>query len=337
MSNYFKYFLRKFFWYLFTLVVAIALNFYLPRMISGNPVDAIMAKVAKGLKDANVIKMMYENYITEFQLDLPLWQQFMHYISGVFQGDLGTSFGQYPRAVSDIIGNALPWTIALQLPAIITGWFLGNILGAFAAYKKGVFDKIIFPVTLFISSIPFFIFSIILLYILAINGNLFPTSGSYAHGMDIEFTIPFILSAIKHHTLPFLSIVLVMIGGQGIGMREMSIYELNADYVKYSKLMGIRDSKIIKYVFRNAMLPQITGLILSLGTVIAGGLITEIVFSYRGLGTIMFDAIKGRDYPLISGCTLIVSITILVSSFLLDIIYGLVDPRIKAAQMEDLS
>lgn len=336
MSNYLKYFLKKFGWYMFTLIIAIALNFILPRLINGNPVDAIMARIAKGMTDSNSIKNMYENFLREFNLDLPIWKQFLYYIAGVFKGDLGTSFGQYPRAVTDIISSALPWTIALQLPAIITGWLIGNILGAFAAYKKGVFDKVIFPITLFISSIPFFIFSILLLYGFAIVAEIFPTSGSYAYGMNIEFSVPFILSAIKHHTLPFLSIVLVMIGGQGIGMREMSIYELNADYVKYSKLMGIRESKIIKYVFRNAMLPQITGLVLSLGTVIAGGLITEIVFSYQGLGTVMFDAIRGRDYPLISGCTLIVSITILASSFLLDVIYGFVDPRIKAAQTEDI-
>jgi len=318
-----------------TFVIAIALNFALPRLIDGNPVDTIMARISKGMTDSNSIKNMYDNFLREFRLDLPIWQQFLYYFTGVFRGDLGTSFGQYPREVTDIIRNALPWTIALQLPAIITGWLLGNILGAFAAYKKGVFDKVIFPMALFISSIPFFIFSILLLYGFAIVAEIFPTSGSYAYGMDIEFSIPFILSAIRHHTLPFLSIVLVMIGGQGIGMREMSIYELNADYVKYSKLMGIRESKIIKYVFRNAMLPQITGLVLSLGTVIAGGLITEIVFSYQGLGTVMFEAIRGRDYPLISGCTLIVTVTILISSFLLDIIYGFIDPRIKAAQTED--
>jgi peptide/nickel transport system permease protein len=337
MSNYFKYFLRKSVWYLFTLIIAIALNFILPRLIEGNPVDFIMAKVTKGMTDANSIKSMYENYMAEFKLDLPMWKQFLHYVVGVFQGDLGTSFGQYPRKVTEIIGHALPWTIALQLPAIITGWVIGNVLGAIAAYKKGIYDKLIFPLTLFISSIPFFVFSILLLYGFSMIFEIFPSSGSYAYGMNIEFSLDFILSAIKHHTLPFLSIVLVMIGGQGIGMREMSIYELNADYVKYSKLMGIRDSKIIKYVFRNAMLPQITGLILSLGTVIAGGLITEIVFSYQGLGTVMFNAIKGRDYPLISGCTLIVSITILISSFILDVVYGLVDPRIKAAQTEELS
>lgn len=335
MSNYFKYFLKKFGWYIFTLFIAILLNFMLPRLISGNPVDQIMARVSKGMTDSNSIKNMYDNYMREFKLDLPLWRQFGVYILGIFKGDLGTSFGQYPRNVSEIIGSALPWTIALQLPAILVGWVIGNVLGAYAAYKKGIFDKIVFPIALFISSIPFFVFSILLLYALAIRTNIFPTSGSYGYGMDIEFSIPFILSAIRHHTLPFLSIVLVMIGGQGIGMREMSIYELNADYVKYSRLMGIRDQKIIRYVFRNAMLPQITGLILSLGTVIAGGLITEIVFSYRGLGTVMFNAIKGRDYPLISGCTLMISITILMASFILDIIYGLVDPRIKAAQTED--
>lgn len=118
-------------------------------------------------------------------------------------------------------------------------------------------------------------------------------------------------------------------------MREMSLYELSADYVKYSKLMGVRESKIIRYVFRNAMLPQITGLALSLGTMIAGGLITEIVFNYPGLGTVLFRAIRSLDYPLISGCTLIITLTVLASNFLVDIVYGLIDPRIKAAQIEE--
>ncbi len=335
MSNYSKYFRKKIFWYLFTFVIALVLNFLLPRMIDGNPVDRIVAKLAKGLSNTTTLSNIYDNFNAEFRLDLPVWQQFLYYIKGVVQGDLGTSFSQYPRSVNEIIGSALPWTIALQLPAIICGWLFGNVLGAIAAYKKGIFDKVIFPITLAISSIPFFIFSILLMYGFSIVVEVFPSNGSYPAGMDVELTIPFILAAVKHHTLPFLSIVLVMIGGQGIGMRQMSIYELSNDYVKYSKLMGIRESKIIKYVFRNAMLPQITGLVLSLGTIVAGGLITERVFNYRGIGMVLFKALEAKDYPLISGCTLIISITILLSSFLLDIVYGMIDPRIKAAQTED--
>ena len=136
-----------------------------------------------------------------------------------------------------------------------------------------------------------------------------------------SLSFEFFASVLRHHTLPFLSIVLVTIGGQAIGMREMSIYELNSDYVLYSKT-GIRDSKIARYVFRNAMLPQITGLALSIGTMVGGSLICEIVFSYPGIGTWMFTAIRQLDYPLISGCTLLIALAVLLANFTIDLIYG---------------
>jgi peptide/nickel transport system permease protein len=149
-----------------------------------------------------------------------------------------------------------------------------------------------------------------------------------------NFSWDFIWSVIVHYQLPFWSIVLVSIGGQAIGMRSMSIYELNTDYVKYARFMGIKDSKIVSYVFRNAMLPQVTGLALAIGTMVGGALIAEIVFSYPGLGTTLLSAIKGQDYPLISGVTMVITIMALVAVFLLDLLYGFIDPRIKAAQTD---
>jgi peptide/nickel transport system permease protein len=135
--------------------------------------------------------------------------------------------------------------------------------------------------------------------------------------------------------LPFWSIVLIIIGGQAIGMRSMAIYELNADYVKYARFMGIKDRKIQRYVFRNAMLPQITGLALAIGTLVGGALVAELIFSYPGLGTTIFTAIQGGDYPLISGITLIITLMVLSATFIIEILYGFIDPRIKAAQSED--
>ena len=149
-----------------------------------------------------------------------------------------------------------------------------------------------------------------------------------------NFSLPFILSVLDHYKLPFLSIVLVTIGGQAIGMRSMSIYELNADYVKYSRFLGIKDSKIVGYVFRNAMLPQITGLAMSLGTMVGGALVAEIIFSYPGIGTTLLSAITGRDYPLISACTLIITIMVLLANLFMELLYGFIDPRIKAAQSD---
>jgi peptide/nickel transport system permease protein len=145
---------------------------------------------------------------------------------------------------------------------------------------------------------------------------------------------PFLWSAFIHYQLPFWSIVLITIGGQAIGMRSMCIYELNADYVKYSRFMGIKDAKIIRYVFRNAMLPQITGLALAIGTMIGGALVAEIIFSYPGLGSTILTAVRGQDYPLIQATTLIITIMVLVATFTIEILYGFIDPRIRAAQSE---
>lgn len=223
----------------------------------------------------------------------------------------------------------------MQIPAIIVGWIVGNLMGAFVAYQKGPLGKVIYPVSLFLNSVPYYAFAIIMLYVLSFGLNLFPSGGGYDVSLMPAFNLQFIGSVIRHHTLPWLSIVLVMIGGQALGMRSMAIYELNADYVLYAKLMGLPDKKITGYVFRNAMLPQISGLALSLGTMVSGSLITEIVFNYPGIGYWLFTAIRQLDYPLISGCTLVISITVLVANFLLDVLYGLIDPRIKAAQVEE--
>ncbi|MFC5452739.1 ABC transporter permease [Paenibacillus aestuarii] len=335
MNAYSKYFFKKFFWYFLTLIIAVGLNFLLPRLIQGNPVTTIATQVTQGMTDSDSIKKVYETFMKEFGVDKPLGTQFVIYVKNLLTGNLGTSFGLYPKKVTDILASAIPWTVALQLPAILVGWILGNVLGAVAAYKKGVLDKVIFPVALFVNSIPFFTLAIIMLFIFALHLHWFPPSGGYDYQMIPNLSFDFIISVIRHHTLPFLSIVLVTIGGQAIGMREMSIYELNSDYVLYSKLLGIRDSKIAKYVFKNAMLPQITGLALSIGTMVGGSLICEIVFSYPGIGTWLFTAIRQLDYPLISGCTLLIALTVLVANFIIEIIYGVVDPRIKAAQMEE--
>ena len=143
----------------------------------------------------------------------------------------------------------------------------------------------------------------------------------------------FIVDVLHHWLLPFMSMVLVAIGGQAIGMREMSIYELTTDYVNYSKALGLRDSKVVRYVFRNAMLPQITGLALSFGTMLGGALVTESVFSYPGMGSLLFSAIRQNDYPVIQGVTLILTFTVLLANFLVDIAYGFIDPRVRAAQI----
>lgn len=334
MKGYRKYFTKKILWFVLTFIVAVFLNFFLPRLMPADPVSAITGKMASGMSDASAVQEIYNRYAEQFGTNKPIWEQFVIFCKNALKGDFGLSFSQYPRSVSNIISSAIGWTVALQLPAIIVGWLLGNILGALAAYLRKGWDKVLMPVSLFMSNIPAFGMAVILLVVFAVNLKWFPLSGGYNFDMIPNLSWKFIKSVISHYQLPFWSIVLVSIGGQAVGMRSMSIYELNADYVKYARFLGIKDRKIVGYVFRNAMLPQVTGLALSIGTMVGGALVAEIVFSYPGLGSTMYSAVTAADYPLISATTLIITIMVLVVTFLLDIIYGFIDPRVKAAQFE---
>ena len=322
MKGYRKYFGKKILWFIITFIAAVILNFVLPRLMPADPVSAITGKMASGMTDATAVQEIYKRFEEEFGTNKPLITQFFIFVRNLFRGDLGTSFSQYPRKVSDIISSAIGWTVALQLPAILVGWLLGNILGALAAYIRKGFDKVLLPIALFLSNVPAFGMAVTLLVIFAVKLKVAPIAGGYAFDMIPNMSWRFIKSVISHYQLPFWSIVLVSIGGQAIGMRSMSIYELNADYVKYARFLGIKDRKIVGYVFRNAMLPQVTGLALSIGTMIGGALVAEIIFSYPGLGSTMYSAVTAADYPLISATTLIITIMVLIVTFLLDIIYS---------------
>jgi peptide/nickel transport system permease protein len=334
LKAYRKYFLNKLMWFLITLVFAFMLNFILPRLMPGDPVAAIMSRLAQGMSNATGVQAIYQQYADLFGTNLPLHQQFFIYLRNVAHGDFGFSFSQYPRTVANVIGSSIWWTLALQFPAIIVGWLVGNALGALAAYLKGGFDKVLMPISIFLSNFPAFGMAIILMVIFGVELKWFPTSGGYGFDLIPSFSWNFIWTVITHYQLPFFSLVLIFIGGQAIGMRSMAIYELNADYVKYSRFLGIKDRKIIGYVFRNAMLPQVTGLALSIGTMAGGALIAEIIFSYPGLGYTLLNGILGQDYPLISASALLITIMMLTATFVIEILYGFIDPRIKAAQAD---
>jgi len=311
-----KYLGRKVAWTLVVFVVALLLNFLLPRLIPGNPVDAIVGQLATGGgAGGEQLQQVHEKYMAEFGLDKPLWQQFFIYIGNVFQGNLGTSFAQYPASVNTLIAQALPWSIAIMLPAIIVGWILGNLLGAVAAFKGGWLDRGAFIGSLFLSSVPPFALAIILLFLVAVKGGILPVGGAYSFGLTPEF-----------------SLVLVYIGGQAVGMRSMAIYELGSDYVNFNRGLGVKEGHTVRYIFRNAMLPQFTGLALSIAALITGGLITELVFSYPGLGSLLFAAIGQNDYPVISAITLLITIAVLIANLAADILTGFIDPRIRAVQ-----
>ncbi len=334
MKGYVNYFGKKMVWFGITLVVAFMLNFILPRLMPGDPVAVITARVVQGMASQSAIQHVYEEYAELFGTKKPIHEQFFLYVKNMLKGDFGTSFSQYPRPVSDIIRTSVGWTVGLQLPAIIVGWLIGNMLGALAAYMKGSYDKVLMPTSLFISSLPAFGIAVILLVIFGVTLRWLPTSGGYGYDMIPSLRWSFLWSVFIHYIMPFWSVVFIIIGGQAIGMRSMCIYELNADYVKFSRYLGIKDRRIVRYVFRNAMLPQITGLALAIGTIVGGALFAEIVFSYPGLGFTLLNGILSQDYPLISAAALIITLMVLITTLVIEILYGFIDPRVKAAQSE---
>lgn len=336
-------------WYLLTFIVAVSINFVLPRLGDSNPVDVIMARAGANL-DAATAREQEATYLKEFGLvrldergemlrdasgkplptSLPV--QFVRYLVLSAQGDLGTSILQYPRRVSEIISGALPWTLALQLPTIVFGWFVGNTLGALAAYFRGIFDRVIYPLALLTSAIPAFCLGILLVYVFGIRLEWLPAVGGYDEGIVPGLSYAFLASASYYYVLPFVSIFVIIVGHQAIGMRSMCIYELGTDYVRYAKLLGMEERKIVRYMFRNAMLPQLTGLALALGGMVGGALVAEMIFSYPGLGMAILTAIQGNDYPVITGCTLLVTTTVLCANFCVDLLIGLLDPRVRSGR-----
>jgi len=336
-------------WYFLTFLVALSLNFFLPRLGS-DPVDIMMAQ--SSFSSPEIRKQTEENLRKDFGLIVvdnqgnivrdeagnairaSKFSQLLTYVGQVFHGDLGTSF-RNQKPVAEIIMQALPWTIALQFPAILLGWIFGNSLGALAAYKRGIFDKALFPMALLMSSVPFFVFGMVLVYFFGIVWDVFPAVGAYSLELTPGFSFAFLSSVAYHYVLPFLSIFLILAGGQAIGMRSMGIYELGTDYIKYAKWLGLKETRVLAYLFRNAMLPQLTGLALSIGQMVGGALITEMIFSYPGLGMAMLTAIQNNDYPVIQGVTLLITTCVLLANFTVDILIALLDPRVKQSLSMD--
>jgi peptide/nickel transport system permease protein len=228
----------------------------------------------------------------------------------------------------NVIMKAVPYDILLLVPAIVLSWFTGNKFGAFAARTKKL-DNTVLPIWYVLTATPYMWLGIILAWSFGVVLDIFPIAGAYSYAISPAFTWEFIWDFIKHWFLPFASLFLVQFGGWAIGMRNMIIYELEADYSHYLEALGAPRKLVRKYAFRNAMLPQITGLALQLGVIVAGALATEIVFSYPGIGYLLLQAIQYQDYFLIQGCFLFIIIGVLLANFAIDVIYVLVDPRTR--------
>jgi len=320
-----RYFARKLFIYVVTFFLAVTIDWLIPRFMPGNPVQNMLSRAAVRAEAAEV---MYGYYTRAFGLDVPVWQQYLNFWNALFHGDLGTSIYLFPTPVTKVLMDAVPYDIFLLLPAILLSWFAGNKFGAFAARTKRL-DNTVLPLGYILTATPYMWLGILLAWAFGIVLDVFPIAGAYSYTMAPHLSWTFIGSVLKHWFLPFASLFMIFFGGWAIGMRNMIIYELEADYSHYLEALGAPRKLVRKYAFRNAILPQLTGLALQLGVIVAGALVTEVVFSYPGIGYLILAAIQNQDYFLIQGCFLFIIIGVLLANFAIDIAYVLVDPRTR--------
>jgi peptide/nickel transport system permease protein len=234
----------------------------------------------------------------------------------------------FPQPVTQVILAALPYTLALLVPAILLAFWAGNKFGAYAARKRWL-DGAVLPLGYILTATPYMWLAILLAWVFGTVMGVFPIAGGYGFNLAPAVSVQFAGSLLHHWFLPFLSLFLVGFGGWAIGMRNLIIYELDADYSRYLSSLGAPSRLIRKYAYRNALLPQLTGLALSLGVIVTGALVTEIVFSYPGLGYLSYNAIINQDYFLLQGIFLFVVLGVLLANFIIDIVYVIVDPRVR--------
>jgi peptide/nickel transport system permease protein len=321
-----RYFARKVAIYLLTFFVAVTINWIIPRFMPGDPVLRMLTRQSVANPDA--IAPMREYYNNVFGLDVPLWQQYLNYWAELSQGNMGISVWLFPAPVTEVIWGAVPYTLALLIPSVLLSWYAGNKVGALAARRKWL-DNSVLPVGYVLTATPYMWLAILLAWSLAIVAGVFPVSGGYAFDLEPSWSLTFLNSLLQHWFLPFLSLFLVAFGGWAIGMRNLIIYELEADYANYLEALGAPRRLIRRYAFRNALLPQLTGLALQIGVLVAGALVTEIVFGYPGLGRLILQAIQNQDFFLLQGAFLFIVIGVLLANFVIDIVYVLVDPRTR--------
>ena len=322
-----KYFLQRIAFYVFTAWAAITLNFFIPRMISGDPVSALLSRF-QGQMSSQAIASLY--VLFGIDKEASLWSQYLDYWQQLFRGDLGLSFTAFPSPVSEVIGSALPWTVALVGITTIISFFLGTGLGVLAGWRRGSWIDGLLPATTFLSSVPYFWLGLLAIFLLAGPDSFFPSSGGYEGGLVPAWDQYFIPSAIQHSLLPALTILISSVSGWILSMRNMMVTVSAEDYITVAHAKGLSDRRVaLSYAARNALLPNVSGFALSLGFIVGGTLLVEIVFSYPGLGFLLFRAVGAKDYPLMQGIFLIITIAVLVANLLADIIYLLLDPRTR--------
>jgi peptide/nickel transport system permease protein len=323
-----RHLLRRISFYLVALWASVTLNFIIPRLAPGNPASTLMARLHGRLSPQ-------AQHALEILFGInhdPLWLQYLQYLNNLLHGNLGVSITYFPTPVAQVIAQEIPWTLLLVGLSLVISFVLGTLLGVIVAWRRGSrLDAALAPFFTFISAIPYFWLALILLYLLGFVLNWFPLNGGYdttnvAPGLSPDF----ILSAIWHAILPAFTIVISSIAGWLLGMRNAMITTLSEDYVLMAEAKGLSSRRVmLMYAARNAILPNITSFALSLGFVVSGALLTEIVFSYPGVGYALLEAVTNLDYALLQGLFLVIAVAVLVANFLADLLYVALDPRVR--------
>jgi peptide/nickel transport system permease protein len=324
-----KYLLRQIGLYLLAAWASLTLNFILPRMMPGDPVTALIARMHGRLKpdEINAIKQAYGFNSGS------LIEQYFQYLSHALRGDFGISISAYPAKVSTVIATGFGWTIILGVVTLVISFVLGTALGVIIAWKRnGFWDSTLPGLTGFVGSFPYFWLAMVALYFLGFKFGWFPMSHAYSDYLSPGFTWEYISSVLQHMVLPAGTIILVSVGGWMMGMRCTMIAVLDEDYITMAEAKGLSQRRVMfQYAMRNAILPNITQLGMSIGFILAGQLLTEMVFSYPGLGFYLVRSVTTLDYPLMQALFLMITLAVLVANFLVDILYVQLDPRVRVS------
>lgn len=324
-----SFLLRRLGFYLLAFWASITLNFFLPRLMPGDPVTRMLSQSQQRLEPEQI-----ESLQRLLGVESGPWHlEYLHYLGRVFTGDFGTSISQFPTPVSEVIATQLPWTLLLGGTALVIAIVLGNLLGILAAWRRGgVLDSLMPPLLVFIGSFPYFWLAMGALYLFGIVLGWSPLRHAYSVGTAPELSFSFIFDVGAHLILPALSIVLVSLGGWVLGMRNTMIATNAEDYIVMAEAKGLSPSRIMfRYAARNALLPSVTNVGMSLGFIVGGALLTEVVFAYPGVGYQLLAAVQGLDYPLMQGMFLTITAAVLLANFMIDIVYSRLDPRVRVS------
>ncbi|BDO43560.1 ABC transporter permease [Cellulomonas sp. NTE-D12] len=322
-----KFFVRRAIFYVITAWAAVTINFLIPRMMPGDPVAALIAK-NQGRLDSSAEQALR----VLFGLDshASVWTQYVQYWRLLLHGNLGLSFSYFPTPVVDVIKQSLPWTIGLVGIATVLSFAIGTLIGAGIGWRRGTWADMLLPVSTFFQAVPYFWLGLLCIALFSVTLGWMPASGSYDRSMVPALTPEFAGSVIRYGTLPALTIVLSSIAGWILGMRNMMVTVSSEDYVTVAHAKGLSERRVMfGYAARNAILPQVSSFALSLGFIVGGTLVMEMVFSYQGIGWALYTAVSNHDYPLMQGCFLMITLAVLVANAVADVVYALLDPRTR--------